>query len=72
MLLLQKTKENRQKKKKIADPTKREKTRILIPSIQYKEARKNLLEERPRINNSTLNALILMKWKELSEEDKQT
>ncbi|CAL5388121.1 unnamed protein product [Camellia sinensis] len=37
-----------------------------------KEARKNLLEERPGINDSTLNALILVKWKELSEEDKQT
>ncbi|CAL5334862.1 unnamed protein product [Camellia sinensis] len=37
-----------------------------------KEARKNLLEERPGIDDSTLNALILVKWKELSEEDKQT
>ncbi|CAL5388527.1 unnamed protein product [Camellia sinensis] len=36
------------------------------------EARKNLLEERLGINDSTLNVLISVKWKELSEEDKQT
>ncbi|CAL5389582.1 unnamed protein product [Camellia sinensis] len=44
----------------------------VILQLKYKEARKNLLEERPGINDSTLNALILVKWKELSEEDKQT
>ncbi|KAL6979489.1 High mobility group B protein 13 [Sarracenia purpurea var. burkii] len=33
--------------------------------------RKSLLEERPGINNSTLTALISVKWKELSEQDKQ-
>ncbi|CAL5389591.1 unnamed protein product [Camellia sinensis] len=43
-----------------------------VDDILGKEARKNLLEERPGINDSTLNALILVKWKELSEEDKQT
>ncbi|CAL5388159.1 unnamed protein product [Camellia sinensis] len=37
-----------------------------------KEARKNLLEERSGINDSTLNALISVKWEELSEKDKQT
>ncbi|CAL5334910.1 unnamed protein product [Camellia sinensis] len=36
-----------------------------------KEARKNLLEERPEINDSTLNALISVKWKELSCEKEQ-
>ncbi|CAL5389623.1 unnamed protein product [Camellia sinensis] len=67
----EKTKENRQKKKKIADPNKLKKpaSSFLLFS---KEARKNLLEERPGINDSTLNALISVKWKELSEEDKQT
>ncbi|CAL5434296.1 unnamed protein product [Camellia sinensis] len=54
--------ENRQKKKKIADPNKPKK-----PASSFflfsKEARKNLLEERPEINNSTLNGLISAKWK---------
>ncbi|CAL5334889.1 unnamed protein product [Camellia sinensis] len=83
----EKTKENRQKKKKIADPNKPKKPAssfLLFRSndagiasshglaIWSKEARKNLLEERPGINDSTLNALISVKWKELSEEDKQT
>ncbi|KAI7992088.1 High mobility group B protein 13 [Camellia lanceoleosa] len=69
--IIKKTKENRQKKKKILDPNKPKKpaSSFLLFS---KEARKNLLEERPGINNSTLNALISVKWKELSEEDKQT
>ncbi|CAL5389638.1 unnamed protein product [Camellia sinensis] len=34
-----------------------------------KEARKNLLEERPEINDSTLNALISVKWKCEKEQD---
>jgi upstream-binding transcription factor len=33
--------------------------------------RKQLLEERAGINNSTLNALISVKWKELSSEERQ-
>ncbi|KAE8056032.1 hypothetical protein FH972_012835 [Carpinus fangiana] len=37
-----------------------------------KDARKSLLEERQGINNSTLNALISVKWKELSEEERKT
>ncbi|GMP50794.1 hypothetical protein CsSME_00017273 [Camellia sinensis var. sinensis] len=67
----EKTKENRQKKKKTADPNKPKKpaSSFLLFS---KEARKNLLEERPGINDSNRNALISVKWKELSEEDKQT
>ncbi|CAL5334857.1 unnamed protein product [Camellia sinensis] len=39
-----------------------------VDDIFGKEARKNLLEERPGINDSTLNALILVKWKELIKE----
>ncbi|KAK9275916.1 hypothetical protein L1049_023190 [Liquidambar formosana] len=71
--IIKKTKENRQKKKKQkenADPNKPKKpaSSFLLFS---KEARKNLLEERPGINNSTLNALISVKWKELSEQEKQ-
>ncbi|KAI3468639.1 hypothetical protein Pfo_025302 [Paulownia fortunei] len=73
--LIKKTKENRQKQKKEkgeknADPNKPKKpaSSFLLFS---KEARKNLVEERPGINNSTLNALVSVKWKELSEEEKQ-
>ncbi|CAL5399327.1 unnamed protein product [Camellia sinensis] len=69
--IIKKTKKKRQKKKKIVDPNKPKKpaSSFLLFS---KEARKNLLEERPGINKSILNALISVKWKELSEEDKQT
>ncbi|KAE9459607.1 hypothetical protein C3L33_08495, partial [Rhododendron williamsianum] len=72
--IIKKTKENRQKKKqqkeeKNADPNKPKK-----PASSFilfsKETRKNLMEERPGINNSTLNALVSVKWKELSEQDK--
>ncbi|KAM7494328.1 hypothetical protein LguiB_028937 [Lonicera macranthoides] len=73
--IIKKTKENLQKKKqkeeKNADPNKPKRP----PSsfiLYSKEARKDLLEERPGINNSTLNALISVKWKELNEEDKQS
>ncbi|CAL5389796.1 unnamed protein product [Camellia sinensis] len=80
---IKKTKENRQKKKKIADPNKPNKPAssfllfmmlelLVVTDEPYGEARKNLLEERLGINDSTLNALISVKWKELSEEDKQT
>ncbi|KAL2550971.1 High mobility group B protein 13 [Forsythia ovata] len=66
---------NRQKKKKdkgekTVDPNKPKK-----PASSFflfsKETRKNLLEERPGINNSTLNALVSVKWKELGEEEKK-
>ncbi|GMP37952.1 hypothetical protein CsSME_00009404 [Camellia sinensis var. sinensis] len=65
--IMKKMKENHQKKKKIAYPNKPKK-----PASSFLLFRKNLLEERPGISNSTLNALISVKWKELSEEDKQT
>ncbi|KAK1378155.1 High mobility group B protein 6 [Heracleum sosnowskyi] len=72
--LIKKTKEDRQKKqkaeKKIVDPNKPKR-----PASSFflfsKEARKTISEERPGINNSTLNALISVKWKEISQEEKQ-
>lgn len=71
--LIKKTKENRQKKKQKednVDPNKPKK-----PASSFfrfsREERKKLVEERPGINNSTINALISLKWKELSEEEKQ-
>ncbi|PUZ75026.1 hypothetical protein GQ55_1G114500 [Panicum hallii var. hallii] len=69
--IIKKTKEKRQKKKQEnADPNRPRK-----PASSFilfsKEARKQLLEERPGINNSTLNALISVKWKELSGEERQ-
>ncbi|KAK1572914.1 hypothetical protein Q3G72_012740 [Acer saccharum] len=58
-----KNKEKRQKKKQqTVDPNK----------PKNKESRKALLEERPGTNNSTISTLISVKWKELSEEEKQT
>ncbi|XP_021890955.1 high mobility group B protein 6-like isoform X2 [Carica papaya] len=70
--IIKKTKEERQKKKKEqnVDPNKPKK-----PASSFflfsKETRKTLQEERPGINNSTLNAMISVKWRELSEEEKQ-
>ncbi|RLN08366.1 high mobility group B protein 6-like [Panicum miliaceum] len=69
--IIKKTKEKRQKKKQEnADPNRPKK-----PASSFilfsKEARKQLLEERQGINNSTLNALISVKWKELSGEERQ-
>ncbi|TKW36912.1 hypothetical protein SEVIR_1G012800v4 [Setaria viridis] len=69
--IIKKTKEKRQKKKQEnVDPSRPKKpaSSFLLFS---KEARKQLLEERPGINNSTLNALISVKWKELSGEERQ-
>ncbi|PQM42550.1 high mobility group B protein 6-like [Prunus yedoensis var. nudiflora] len=58
---------------------KKEKTENIIkpkkPASSYilfsKEARKSLLEERPGTNSSTITALISVKWKELSEEERK-
>ncbi|GMQ01227.1 hypothetical protein CsSME_00047934 [Camellia sinensis var. sinensis] len=65
--IIKKMKGNHQKKKKISDPNKLKK-----PTSSFLLFRKNLLEERPGINNSAFNDLISVKWKESSEEDKQT
>ncbi|XP_023522702.1 high mobility group B protein 13-like [Cucurbita pepo subsp. pepo] len=72
--IIKKTKEERQKKKKegkkSVDPNKPKK-----PASSYilfsKEARKSVMEERPGANNSTVNALISVKWKELSEGERK-
>ncbi|XP_022136932.1 high mobility group B protein 13 [Momordica charantia] len=72
--IIKKTKEERQKKKKEGkknvDPNKPKK-----PASSYilfsKEARKTVMEERPGVNNSTVNALISVKWKELSEGERK-
>ncbi|MBA0575176.1 hypothetical protein Golob_024885 [Gossypium lobatum] len=68
--IIKKTKEKRQQKKQQnSDPNKPKKpaSSFLLFS---KEARKTLVQERQGINNSTLNALISVKWKELSEEER--
>ncbi|KAG8058640.1 hypothetical protein GUJ93_ZPchr0002g24671 [Zizania palustris] len=72
--IIKKTKESRQRKKKTAagaaDPNRPRKpaSSFLLFS---KEARKQLAEERPGVSGSTLNALISVKWKELSEVERQ-
>ncbi|MED6170129.1 High mobility group B protein 6 [Stylosanthes scabra] len=69
--LIKKTKQQKKKKEeKNSDPNrpKRPPSSFLLFS---KEARKLLHEERPGISTSTLNALISLKWKELSEEERQ-
>ncbi|KAL0547011.1 hypothetical protein IC582_016932 [Cucumis melo] len=72
--IIKKSKEERQKKKKEGknpvDPNKPKK-----PASSYilfsKEARKSVMEEKPGVSNSTVNALISVKWKELSEEERK-
>uniref|UniRef100_A0ACD5ZNU9 Uncharacterized protein n=1 Tax=Avena sativa TaxID=4498 RepID=A0ACD5ZNU9_AVESA len=69
--IIKKTKERRLKKKhENADPNrpKRPASSFLLFS---KDARRQLVEERPGVNNSTLNALISVKWKELSGTEKK-
>lgn len=67
--IIKKTKENRQQKKKQqnSDPNKPKK-----PASSFilfsKEARKTMTQ--PGMNNSTITAMISVKWKELSEEEK--
>ncbi|KAL6888141.1 hypothetical protein ACP4OV_009167 [Aristida adscensionis] len=69
--IIKKTKEKRQKKKQENIDPNRPKKPASNFILFSKEARKQLVEERPGINNSTLNALISVKWKELSEDEKQ-
>ncbi|KAK9147307.1 hypothetical protein Scep_006064 [Stephania cephalantha] len=70
--ILKKTKEQCQKKKKEeqnVDPNKPK--RPASSYILFRQTRKSLVQERPGINNSTLSALISVKWKELNEADKK-
>ncbi|KAJ9549828.1 hypothetical protein OSB04_022371 [Centaurea solstitialis] len=74
--IIKKTKEKKNKKKeekknkKNDDPNKpkRPPSSFILFS---KQARKDLAKEKPGISNAQLNALISVKWKELSEEEKQ-
>ncbi|KAF5753517.1 putative chromatin remodeling & transcriptional activation HMG family [Helianthus annuus] len=70
--IIKKTKEKKSKKKskKIDDPNKpkRPASSFLLFS---KEARKDLSKERLDISNAQLTALVSVKWKELSEEERQ-
>ncbi|KAL9242921.1 hypothetical protein vseg_016878 [Gypsophila vaccaria] len=70
--IIKKTKDlkKKQKEEKVVDPNKPKR-----PTSSYfmfcKEERKNLLNEKPDLNNSTITALISMKWKEMSEDEKK-
>ncbi|XP_021754323.1 high mobility group B protein 13-like isoform X2 [Chenopodium quinoa] len=70
--IIKKTKEIKKKNKeeKITDPNKpkRPPSSFFLFSM---EERKNLTKERSETNYSTINALISLKWKELSEEEKK-
>ncbi|TVU33333.1 hypothetical protein EJB05_25143 [Eragrostis curvula] len=69
--IIKKTKEQRQKKKQENTDPNRPKKPASSFILFSKEVRKQLHEERPGTNNSTMNALISVKWKELSGEEKQ-
>ncbi|XP_010439134.1 PREDICTED: high mobility group B protein 6-like [Camelina sativa] len=68
--LIKKEKATKKKKNENVDPNKPKK-----PASSYflfsNDERKKLTEERPGTNNSTITALISVKWKELGEEEKQ-
>ncbi|KAL3021574.1 hypothetical protein AAZX31_05G200800 [Glycine max] len=68
-------KKTKQKKKQNKDDKNSDPNRPKKPASSFilfsKEAKKTLHEERPGINTSTLNALVSLKWKELSVEDRQ-
>nr|XP_043624873.1 high mobility group B protein 13-like [Erigeron canadensis] len=74
--IIKKTKDKKNKKKeekknkRIDDPSKpkRPPSSFLLFS---KETRKDLSKEKPGISNAQLTALISVKWKDLSEEQKQ-
>ncbi|KAK7318124.1 hypothetical protein RJT34_02822 [Clitoria ternatea] len=63
---LQKKKQNKEEKNSDPNRPKRPPSSFLLFS---KEARTSLL--RPDMSNSTLSALVSLKWKELSEEERQ-
>ncbi|KAG2240344.1 hypothetical protein Bca52824_090834 [Brassica carinata] len=69
--LIKKKKQTKTKKNENVDPNKPKK-----PASSFflfsKDARKTLTEERPGTSNSTVTALISVKWKELGEEEKQS
>ncbi|CAF2149466.1 BnaA01g13430D [Brassica napus] len=69
--LIKKEKETKKKKNENVDPNKPKK-----PASSFilfsKDVRKALTEERPGTSNSTVTALISVKWKELGEEEKQS
>lgn len=62
--------QKKQLKEKNSDPNRPKKppTSFLLFS---KDTRKKLVQERPGINNTTINALISLKWKELGTAEKQ-
>ncbi|ONK81200.1 uncharacterized protein A4U43_C01F26390 [Asparagus officinalis] len=70
--IIKKTKETKKKQKeeKSSDPNKPKK-----PASSFflfsKETRRELVQAHPDVGNSTLNAMISVKWKELSEEEKK-
>ncbi|TVU33320.1 hypothetical protein EJB05_25130 [Eragrostis curvula] len=69
--IIKKTKEQRQKKKQENTDPNRPKKPASSFILFSKEVRKQLHVERPGTNNTTMNALISVKWKELSGEEKQ-
>ncbi|KAM0944490.1 putative chromatin remodeling & transcriptional activation HMG family [Dioscorea sansibarensis] len=73
--IIKKIKETKQKQKKQREEKNTDPNQPKKPASSFllfsKEARKPLLEEKPGISNSTLSAMISVKWKELSETDRK-
>ncbi|KAL5052880.1 hypothetical protein RYX36_033562 [Vicia faba] len=70
--MIKETKLNRQKKKQSKDFDPNRPKRPASSYIFFsKEARKSILEERPEIGEGMLRTLISLKWKDMSEKDKE-
>ncbi|KAG5585368.1 hypothetical protein H5410_045802 [Solanum commersonii] len=70
--LIKNTKENRQKKKQKEDNVDPNKPKKPASSFfRFSREGKKLVEKRSGINDSTINVLVSLKWKELSEEENQ-
>ncbi|CAH9106640.1 unnamed protein product [Cuscuta europaea] len=71
--LIKKTKDEHKKKQK--EDKKRDPNKPKKPASSFllfsKEERKKIVEEKPGTNTTSINAIISIKWKELSEEEKQ-
>ncbi|KAF6172998.1 hypothetical protein GIB67_006374 [Kingdonia uniflora] len=73
--IIKKTKENRQKKMKQKEEKNTDPNKPKKPASSFilfrKETRMNLQQEVPGINNSRVNAIISVKWKELDDAERK-
>ncbi|KAL5727091.1 hypothetical protein ACHQM5_000323 [Ranunculus cassubicifolius] len=73
--IIKKTKEKRQEKRKQKGEKNSDPNKPKRPASSYllfsNDMRKKMVQEKPDMNNSTLTALIAVKWKELNETERE-